>query len=64
MMKSTSNGGILNSSLQMLHVHIFLSPTGYDYKAWSGTDQHKGRVSVQEPPNKECSSGSHGSAVQ
>ena len=48
-MKSASNGGILNVSLQMLHVHILLiAPLSAGHMAQPGTDQHQGRVSVRE----------------
>ena len=48
-MKSASNGGILNGSLQVLHVHVFLvTPLGTGYMAQPGTDQHEGGVAVRE----------------
>ena len=47
--KSASNGGILNGSLQVLHVHVFLvTPLGTGYMAQPGTDQHEGGVAVRE----------------
>ena len=51
-MKSANNGGILNGSLQMLHVHVFLvAPLGAGYMAQPGTDQHQSRVTVREASN-------------
>ena len=51
-MKSASNGGILNGSLQMLHVHVLLvAPLGAGHMAQPGTDQHKCRVTVREADN-------------
>ena len=51
-MKSASNGGILNGSLQMLHVHVLLvAPLGTSHMAQPGTDQHQGRVAVREAAN-------------
>ena len=48
-MKSASNGGILNCSLQVLHIHVLLvAPLGTSHMAQPGTDQHKGRVAVRE----------------
>ena len=38
-MKSASNGGVLNGSLQVLHVHVLLvAPLGTGYMAQPGTD--------------------------
>src|SRR5699024_5658224 len=40
---------ILNGSLQVLHVHVFLvTPLGTGYMAQPGTDQHEGGVAVRE----------------
>lgn len=48
-MKSASNGGILNGSLQMLHVHVLLvALLGAGYMAEPGIDQHESRVAVWE----------------
>lgn len=48
-MKSVSNKSILNSSFQVLHVHVlFVSPLGTSYVAQPCTDQHKGRIVVRE----------------
>ena len=46
-MKSTGNRGVVQSRLQVLHVHVFLvAPLGTGYMAQPGTDQHEGRVAV------------------
>ena len=48
-MKSASNGGILNGSLQVLHIHVFLvAPLGARHMAQSGTDQHKSGITVRK----------------
>ena len=48
-MKSASNGGILNGSLQVLHIHVLLvAPLGACYMAQPSTDQHQSRVAVRE----------------
>ena len=48
-MKSASNRGILNGYLQVLYVDVLLiSPLGAGHMAQSGTDQHKGRITVRE----------------
>ena len=48
-MKSVSNGGVLNGSRQVLHVHVLLvAPLGAGHMAQPGTNQHKGRVAVRE----------------
>ena len=50
-MKSAGNGGVVQSCLQMLHVHVFLAaPLGARRVAKSGADQHQGRVPVRERP--------------
>ena len=47
--KSASNGGVLNSSLQVLHVHVLLvAPLSVGHMAQPGTDQHEGGVGVRE----------------
>ena len=52
-MKSDSYGGVLNSSLQVLHVHVLLvAPLGAGYMAQPGTNQHKGRVAVRETAHR------------
>ena len=51
-MKSASNGGILNSGLQMLHIHVFLvAPLGASHIAQPGTDKHERRIAVRETAN-------------
>ena len=51
-MKSASNGGILNGSLQVLHVHVLLvAPLSTSHMAQPGTDQHQSRVAVREAAN-------------
>ena len=48
-MKSASNGGVLQGSLQVLHVHVHLvAPLGAGHMAQPGTDQHEGGVAVWE----------------
>ena len=48
-MKSASNGGVLNSRLQVLHVHVLLAaPLGAGHMAHPGTDQHKGGITIRE----------------
>ena len=48
-MKSASNGGVLNGSLQVLHIHVlFVAPLGAGHMAQPGTDQHEGGVAVRE----------------
>ena len=48
-MKSASNGGILSSRLQVLHVHVLLVATlGTSHMAQPGTDQHKSGIAVRE----------------
>ena len=48
-MESADNGGVVESSLQMLHVHVLLvAPLGAGHMAESGTDQHKGRIAIRE----------------
>ena len=48
-MKSASDGGVPESGLQMLHVHVFLvAPLGAGHMAESGTDQHEGRIAIGE----------------
>ena len=50
-MKSAGNRGVLQSRLQVLHVHVFLvAPLGTCYMAKAGTDQHQGGVAIGERP--------------
>ena len=42
-MKSAGNGGVVEGSLQMLHIHVlFVAPLGAGHMTESGTDQHRG----------------------
>ena len=51
-MKSANNGGVLNGSLQVLHVHVlFVAPLGAGHMAQAGTDQHEGGVTIRESTN-------------
>ena len=48
-MKSASDGGVLKSSLQVLHVHVLLvAPLGAGHMAQPGADKHEGRVTIWE----------------
>ena len=48
-MKSAGNRGIVQSRLQVLHVHVFLvAPLGACHVAKSGADQHQGGVVIGE----------------
>ena len=49
-MKSAGNGGVLNGSLQMLHIHVLLlaAPLGAGHMAQAGADRHEGRATVRE----------------
>ena len=48
-MKSVSNGGVLNGSLQVLHIHVLLvASLSAGHMAQAGTDQHQGRTDVRE----------------
>ena len=50
-MKSAGNRGVVQSRLQVLHVHEFLAaPLGARDVAKSGADQHQGGVAVRECP--------------
>ena len=50
-MKSAGNGGVVQSRLQVLHVHVFLvAPLGTRHVAEPGADQHQGGVAVRECP--------------
>ena len=45
-------GGVVQSCLQMLHVHVFLAaPLGARHVAKSGADQQQGGVAVRERPH-------------
>ena len=48
-MKSAGNRGVVQSRLQMLHVHVFLAaPPGASYMAQPRADPHQGGTSVRE----------------
>ena len=50
-MKSAGNRGVVQSRLQVLHVHVFLvAPLGTCHMAQPGADQHQGGISVRECP--------------
>ena len=50
-MKSAGNGGVVQSRLQVLHVHVLLiAPLGTCHMAQPGTDQHQGGIPVRECP--------------
>ena len=51
-MKSAGNEGVVQSRLQVLHVHVFLvAPLGARHMAQPRTDQHQGGISVRECPH-------------
>ena len=51
-MKSAGNEGVVQSRLQVLHVHVFLAaPLGTCHMAQPRTDQHQGGISVRECPH-------------
>ena len=51
-MKSAGNRGVVQSRLQVLHVHVFLvAPLGYCHMAQPRADQHQGGVAVWECPH-------------
>ena len=51
-MKSAGNRGVIQSRLQVLHIHVFLAaPLGTCHMAKAGTDQHQGGVAVRERPH-------------
>ena len=51
-MRSAGNGDVVQSRLQVLHVHVFLvAPLGARHVAKSGADQHQGGVPVRERPH-------------
>ena len=48
-MKSAGNEGVVQSRLQVLHVHVLLAaPLGTCHMAEPGADQHQGGVAVRE----------------
>ena len=51
-MKSASNGSIVESRLQVLHVHVLLvAPLGAGNIVQPDTDQHKSSVSIRKGPH-------------
>ena len=51
-MKSAGNRGVVQSRLQVLHVHVFLvAPLGTCHMAQPRADQHQGGVAVRECPH-------------
>ena len=51
-MKSAGNRGVVQSRLQVLHVHVFLvAPLGARHMAQPRADQHQGGISVRECPH-------------
>ena len=51
-MKSAGNRGVVQSRLQVPHVHVFFAPPlGARHMAEPGTDQHQGGVAVRECPH-------------
>ena len=50
-MKSAGNRGVVQSRLQVLHVHVFLAaPLSTCHMAQPRADQHQGGISVREHP--------------
>ena len=50
-MKSAGNRGVVQSRLQVLHVHVFLvAPLSTCHMAQPRADQHQGGISVRERP--------------
>ena len=46
-MKSAGNEGVVQSRLQVLHVHVlFVAPLGARHMAQPRTDQHQSRVPI------------------
>ena len=51
-MKSAGNRGVVQSRLQVLHVHVFfVAPLGARHMAQPGADQHQGGVAIGECPH-------------
>ena len=51
-MKSAGNEGVVQSRLQVLHVHVFFAaPLGARHMAQPGVDQHQGGVAIGECPH-------------
>ena len=50
-MKSAGNRGVVQSRLQVLHIHVFLAaPLGARHVAKPRADQHQGGVAIGECP--------------
>ena len=50
-LKSAGNGDVVQSCLQVLHVHVFLvAPLGARHMTQPGADQHQGGVTVRKCP--------------
>ncbi len=48
-MKSASNRGFVQGSLQMVHVHVLpVAPLGAGHVEESGADQYEGRIAFRE----------------
>ena len=48
-MRSAGNRGVVQSRLQVLHVHVFLvAPLGARHMAEPGADQHQSGVAIEE----------------
>ena len=51
-MKSAGNRGVIQSRLQVLHVHVLLvAPLGARHMTQPRADQHQGGVAVRECPH-------------
>ena len=51
-MKSAGNRDVVQSRLQMLHIHVLLvAPLGSSHVAKPRADQHQGRVAIGECPH-------------
>ena len=51
-MRSASNRGVVQSRLQVLHVHVFLvAPLGARHMAEPGADQHQSGIAIGECPH-------------
>ena len=51
-LKSAGNRGVVQSRLQVLHIHVFLvAPLSTSHVAEPGADQHQGGISVRECPH-------------
>ena len=51
-LKSAGNRDVLQGSLQVLHIHVFLvAPLGAGHMAQAGADQHEGGITIRERPH-------------